>query len=49
MGVFFKNKSVYDPMHKEKTASGGPAGGQPFEKFDKQVLSNPFQAPPKYF
>ncbi|SCY83156.1 ATP-binding cassette domain-containing protein [Desulfoluna spongiiphila] len=28
-------------------ASGGPAGGQTFKKFDKQVLSKPFQAPPK--
>ncbi|SCX96649.1 hypothetical protein [Desulfoluna spongiiphila] len=28
-------------------ASGGPAGGQTFKKFDKQVLSEPFQALPK--
>jgi len=28
-------------------ASGCPAGGQTFEKFDKQVLSRPYQAPPK--
>ena len=30
-----------------KKASGGPAGGQTFEKFDKQVLIKSFQASQK--
>ena len=32
-----------------KIASGGPAGGQTFKKFDKQVLNSLLKAPPVHF
>ena len=31
----------------DRNNSGGPAGGQTFKKFDKQVLTTSFQVPPK--
>jgi len=34
-----KRNPVVTIQH-QKIASGGPAGGQTFEKFDKQILSN---------
>jgi len=37
---FFRNDSV-------QNASGGPVGGQTFEKFDKQILRHHVDAPPK--